>query len=92
MRRVAIPGMCALLAACVPAGAPDQPAASRAAQEAACTQVIAAHIRRPPEDVTSRWLSVTDGIADVEAIDGTRRHVCKVDATGRVIDYLHPGA
>ncbi len=80
----------ALLAACVD-GAPSE-ADLRVRQEAACTSVIAAHIGRPQAEVATRWLSEAQGIAQVEAVDGTRRHVCDVDATGRVLRYTHPGA
>lgn len=79
------------LAACAaepPGPAPDP----RARQEAACTAAIAAHIRRPAAEVTSRWLSEAGGIATVEARDGDRLHLCRVDGAGRVTGYSHPGA
>ncbi len=76
-----------LLLACAGPG-PD--AATVAAQEASCRAVIADHVRRPEAEVATRWLSVTDGIATVETVDGDRRHLCLVDGTGRVIDYQHP--
>ena len=94
-----------LLAACAgtgPAAAPD----IRAVQEAACTAAIAAHVGRPAAEVTSRWIgdatggsaaggraaggSAAGGGATVEAIDGNRRHLCQVDASGRVQGYSHP--
>ena len=59
-------------------------------QEAACTATIAAHIARPASEVTSRWLSEADGVANVEARDGHRLHLCRVDASGRVLGYSHP--
>lgn len=75
-------------------GAPDSGADRQlvALQEASCTSAIADHVRRPEAQVATRWLSTTDGIATVEAIDDARRHLCLVDAQGRVIDYLHPDA
>jgi hypothetical protein len=78
------------LAACTaaPAPAPDLPAR----QEAACRSVIAAHVGRPESDVSTRWLSETGGIAEIEARDGDRLHICDVDAEARVLGYIHPGA
>lgn len=79
------------LAACAaesPAPVPDL----RARQESACTTAIAGHIRRPPAEVTSRWLSEAEGTATVEARDGNRLHLCRVDGSGRVTGYSHPGA
>lgn len=78
-----------LLAACVEnAAAPE--ADLRMRQQAACANAIATHIRRPVADVTLRWLSETNGIATVETVDGKRRHLCTVDASGRVTGYSHP--
>lgn len=83
------------LAACAaepaPVPAPTAPDL-RARQEAACTATIAAHIRRPSAEVTSRWLSDAAGVATVEARDGNRLHLCQVDGSGRVLGYTHPGA
>lgn len=77
----------ALLAAC----AAELPVADlRATQEAACTAVIADHINRPVGEVRSRWLSESGGVANVEAVDGSRRHLCDVDGSGRVLRYTHP--
>ena len=80
----------ALLAACAEprvAAAPD----SRAAQEAACTAAIAAHVGRPASEITSRRIGdAANGGATVEAVDGNRRHLCEVDASARVLGYSHP--
>lgn len=62
----------------------------RARQEAACTAAIAAHVARPPAEVASRWLSEANGVAEIEARDGDRLHLCQVDASGRVLGYSHP--
>ena len=79
------------LAACT--AEPPAPASDlRARQESACTAAIADHIRRPPAKVTSRWLSEAEGTATVEARDGNRLHLCRVDGSGRVTSYFHPGA
>lgn len=81
------------LAACVPTeGAVTSPDDLRLRQQAACSAQIAAHIRRPVAEVTSRWISETDGIATIEARDGNRPHLCRVDATGQVLGFVHPGA
>lgn len=80
-----------VLAACV-AEEPAAGATLRARQEAACAASIAAHVRRPLAEVTPRWLSAAGGIATVETRDGNRVHLCHVDASGRVLDYQHPGA
>lgn len=64
----------------------------RALQEAACAAVIAAHVGRPESEVTARWIVATDGLAQVEARDGDRVHVCQVTASGQVVGYTHPGA
>ena len=81
------------LAACATAPVPAPAAPDlRARQEAACTATIAAHIRRPSAEVTSRWLSDAAGVATVEARDGNRLHLCQVDGSGRVLGYTHPGA
>ena len=77
------------LSACVAAG-PSGP--DHAGQEAACAAVIAAHVRRPVAEVQPRWLSEANGIARVETLDGSRRHICEVDAAGRVLGYIHPDA
>ena len=80
-----------LLACAGPEVGAEAPGADpRVRQEAACTAAIAAHVGRPAAEVTSRWLSATDGVASVEARDGNRRHLCTVDAAGRVIGYSHP--
>lgn len=59
-------------------------------QEAACRTAIADHVRRPESEVATRWLSAEGGIATIEAIDGSRRHLCLVDGAGQVLDYQHP--
>ena len=76
------------LAACMEA-APIA-TAPHAAQEAACAATIAQHIRQPVTAVQPRWLSETGGIATVETLDNARRHLCRVDAWGRVLGYSHP--
>ena len=84
-----------LLAACfaaAPGAGPAPAPALVAAQEEACTAAIAAHVRRPQSEVAARWLSSAGGIATVETLDGGRRHLCMVDAGGRVLDYQHPDA
>ena len=87
-----LPALLLLMAGC--GDAPSVAAAGdlRARQEAACTAAIAAHIRQPETNVASRWQSEAGGVASVEAIDGNRRHLCTVDAAGRVLGYSHPGA
>ncbi|MFD1880907.1 hypothetical protein [Paracoccus pacificus] len=83
----------AMLTACVqdqPATQPDAGPDLRAMQESACTAAIAAHIRRPVADVRSTWASTQDGVAMIEARDGNRLHLCRVDAGGRVLGYIHP--
>lgn len=79
----------AQLSACVEA---ESPAILRDRQEAACTAVIAAHVRRPASEVASRWLSETGGVAKVEAWDSDRRHICDVDSSAEVLGYSHPNA
>lgn len=88
MRRVLLLLPLAQLAACGEVA----PAATdlRARQEAACTATIAAHVARPPAEVASRWLSETNGVAEIEARDGDRIHLCQVDGSGRVLSYSHP--
>ena len=77
-----------LLSACVPEQtAPNTP---RSTLETACAAAIAAHVNRPVAEVMPRWLSATNGIATVETLDGNRRHLCSLDASGRVIGYSHP--
>lgn len=76
------------LAACMQAAPPASP--PLAAQEAACAAAIARHIGQPVAAVQPRWLSETGGIATVETLDNGRRHLCRVDATGRVLGYSHP--
>lgn len=63
-----------------------------AAQEAACAAAIAAHVGKPASAVRARWLSIADGIATVEVVDGGRRHLCMVDSAARVRTWSHPGA
>ena len=77
----------ALLSACAEA---EPPAILHAQQEAACTAVIATHIRRPPNEIASRWLSETGGVSKVEAQDNGRRHICDVDSSAQVLGYSHP--
>lgn len=77
-----------LLAACVTATeAPDD---LRTRQMAACTATIAAHVNRPASVITTRWVSESAGLAQVETLDGTRRHLCIVDGAARVLSYSHP--
>ena len=76
------------LAACMEA-APIA-TAPHAAQEAACAATIAQHIGQPVSAVQPRWLSEAAGIATVETLDNARRHLCRVDAGGRVLGYSHP--
>lgn len=93
MRSLLILPALALLAGCAETGGtPASPPDLRARQETACTLAIAQHIRQPPAVVTSRWLSDQGGVARVEAVDGGRRHICDVDAGGRVLGYSHPDA
>ncbi|MFH5776802.1 hypothetical protein ACHFJ0_21365 [Paracoccus sp. NGMCC 1.201697] len=88
-----LPILCpVLLAACAAAEKAPDGGDLHARQEATCTATIAAHVGRPQIEVTSHWLSETGGIAKVEAIDGSRRHLCDVDASGRVLGYSHPDA
>ena len=77
----------ALLSACVET---ESPTILRDRQEAACTVVIAAHVRRPASEVASRWFSETGGVAKVEAWDCDRRHICDVDNSAHVLGYIHP--
>lgn len=80
-----------LLAACSDAAPPAKPAADlRAGQVAACTAVIAGHVGRPVSEVSGRWLSQQGVVAQIETLDGDRRHLCQVDASGRVLGYSHP--
>ena len=89
MRLALTPILLVPLAACV---ASEQPRADlRARQEAACAAVIAAHVGRPLGEVSSRWISEAGGVAQVEARDGNRLHICDVDTSGRVLGYSHPG-
>ncbi len=76
------------LAACMQTAAPQTD--PRPMQEAACAATVAAHIARPLAQVHPRWLSDTAGIAQVETLDGHRRHLCQVDTAGRVLGYSHP--
>ena len=79
------------LAACMQAAPPaSPPQAAQATQEAACAAAIARHIGQPVTTVQPRWLSDTGGIATVETLDNGRRHLCRVDAAGRVLGYSHP--
>ena len=82
----------ALLAACAapPASTDDPLDDLPARQTAACRSVIAAHTGRPEAEVSARFLSETGGIARIETLDGSRRHLCAVDAAGRVLSYSHP--
>lgn len=81
----------ALMTACTQAAAPASAGADlRSQQQAACTATVATHLNKSILDITARWLSEADGIASVEAIDGNRRHLCNVDANGRVVSYSHP--
>lgn len=90
MRAALLPLALLPLAACVQ---PEPPVADpRAQQEAACAAAIAAHIRQPVAGVTARRVADTGGTATVEARDGNRLHLCRVDASGRVLGYSHPGA
>lgn len=79
----------ALLSACVET---ESPTILRDRQEAACTAVIAEHVRRPASEIASRWLSETGGVAKVEAWDSDRRHICNVDSSAEVLGYSHPNA
>ena len=76
------------LAACMEAAPPASP--PHAAQEAACAAAVARHIGQPITAVQPRWLFEAGGIATVETLDGGRRHLCRVDAAGRVLGYSHP--
>jgi len=81
---------CVALAACAEAPA-TAPGPDRAAQEAACDAVVAAHVGLAPDAVATAWRETgTDGIAVFEARDGSRLHLCEVDAAGRVLRLDHP--
>lgn len=88
MRFTPILAALALLAAC----AGEVPPADdlRARQVAACTSAIASHVGRPESEVSARWLSGSGGTARVETLHNGRRHLCDVDAAGRVLSYSHP--
>jgi hypothetical protein len=79
-----------LLSACAETAPPVPDLQSR--QEAACAAAIAAHVGRPESQISARWLSEQDGKAQIETLDGGRRHICEVDASGRVLGYSHPDA
>ena len=89
MRRLSVLVLLLALAGCE-AALPVDAGALRALQEAACRAVIAEHVGRPEAEVIPRWLSEADGVAQVETLDGDRRHVCRVDVRGRVLGYVHP--
>ncbi|KGJ04597.1 hypothetical protein IT41_09570 [Paracoccus halophilus] len=80
----------AALAACTAPVAVAPGGDLRARQEAACRAAIAAHVSRPEDQVAPRWLSDTQGVATVQTMDGARRHLCRVDASARVLGYSHP--
>lgn len=93
MRPLLILPALSLLAACAdaPTATTAMPDADlRTRQAEACTAAIAAHIRRPATEIETRWLSEAGGIAQVQTLDGSRRHLCTVDAAARVLGYSHP--
>lgn len=93
MRQVVLSVLSVAAAATAATDAASQPAPDlRQMQQAACQATIAAHVGRPAAEVTTRWLAESAGIASVEARDGDRVHICTVDAAGRVLGYIHPGA
>ncbi|MBP7241436.1 hypothetical protein [Amaricoccus sp.] len=85
-----------LLAACAapepPApGAPAGPPNPAGAQ--ACQAAVAAHVGKPVDAVAVDWLETRDDAVETfEALDGTRRHTCDVDAAGQVLRIEHPEA
>jgi len=92
--RVAGLGLAAALAGC--AAAPQRSGEAQgdpAAQEAACLGAVAAHVGRPEAEVSVAVRETTpEGVSVYEARDGTRLHLCEVDARARVLRLLHPGA
>jgi hypothetical protein len=90
VRPLIAPLLIVFLASC--AGPARQSTDLRTRQEAACTAVIAAHVRRLEAEVASHWRSEDGDIAKIEARDGDRVHICDVDASGQVLGYIHPGA
>lgn len=84
------------LAACAPGNetAGDEAAETgppSAAAAEACQAAVAAHVGKAGDAVAVAWLETRPGGVEVfEAIDGARRHVCAVDAAGRVLGVDHP--
>lgn len=78
----------------VACGSAATPPASdlKSRQETACTAIIAEHVGRPVTEIRARWLSETNGVAQVETMDSNRRHICRLDDQARVLDYIHPPA
>lgn len=92
MRGGAALGGCAallLLGAC--AAEPPEPAPPSAAGAEACQAAVAAHVGKGVDAVAVDWVETRpDGVEVFEAVDGSRRHTCDVDAAGRVLAIDHP--
>ncbi len=81
MRHIALIALLPMMA-CTDAGVPAQPGLDA---EAACAATIAAHIRQPITTISARKVGEANGITTIETVDGGRRHLCTVDAAGRVL-------
>lgn len=95
MRRASVALLIAL-AGCAPT---ERPAALEpAAAVGACAAAVAAHVGKGTDAVTATWSGATaDGggmvtVTDAQAGGAERLHTCEVDAGGRVMAILHPGA
>ena len=87
-----------LLAGCAAQPAPDAAEAARAGEARACAAAVAEHVGKTEDAVTATWDHATARgttvfvVTDAEASGSDRVHTCEVDAAGRVLAILHPGA
>ena len=88
------------LAACAPdVRAPVKSAVDRSdhgAAVAVCAAAVAAHVGKPADAVAASWVgqggegSGVVAVTDAGAAGDERRHLCEVDANGRVRAIRHP--
>jgi hypothetical protein len=95
MRRASAAALIAL-AGCSVAEQPAGP--DPAAAVGACTAAVAAHVGKSADAVVAAWSGATASgggmvtATDAQAGGAERLHSCEVDAGGRVVAILHPGA
>jgi hypothetical protein len=91
-------GLLIVMGGCAADGLTGAVELDQAAAVAACAAAVAAHVGKPTDAVVASWSGPTAAggglvtVTDAQSVGAERLHSCEVDAGGRVVAILHPGA